>query len=334
MQRDGNDDASANPAEKPVESLLLARWTPGTGSARRTSEHLDPRRNGGCAAAPDFGSDSRHQSDLDAGRRPGHVRIGARRQVDAESLVAAGRRRRSRQPSDGQPESAEARLVASSGRFLAFEEQIRAIRLGRDASRDRGKRHRRMETRIRSGRFSTTPAVEREPSFSPDGRWLAYSSDESGRVEVYVRPFPGPGAAAPNLGRWWRHANVVPYPGSEIYLRLERTHHGRAVCGRGRCLSPDHATTLVRGPVSDERAESHVRPASRWRAIRARASDEPARRPPDVLLQLPGRTATNRPGRAETEPEVRHAVDGRRIAGQPARPRARRAGGAGYVVKG
>ena len=29
--------------------------------------------------------------------------------------------------------------------------------------------------------------------FSPDGRWLAYSSNESGHEEVYVRPFPGPG---------------------------------------------------------------------------------------------------------------------------------------------
>jgi eukaryotic-like serine/threonine-protein kinase len=34
---------------------------------------------------------------------------------------------------------------------------------------------------------------EREPRFSPDGRWLAYASNESGRWEVYVRPFPGPG---------------------------------------------------------------------------------------------------------------------------------------------
>ena len=30
-------------------------------------------------------------------------------------------------------------------------------------------------------------------AFSPDGRWLAYGSDESGRPEIYVRPFPGPG---------------------------------------------------------------------------------------------------------------------------------------------
>jgi hypothetical protein len=34
------------------------------------------------------------------------------------------------------------------------------------------------------------PAHEDEPAFSPDGKWLAYSSDESGESEVYVRPFP------------------------------------------------------------------------------------------------------------------------------------------------
>jgi serine/threonine-protein kinase len=38
--------------------------------------------------------------------------------------------------------------------------------------------------------FARTPANEREPAFSPDGRWMAYSSDESGKYEVYVRPFP------------------------------------------------------------------------------------------------------------------------------------------------
>jgi Tol biopolymer transport system component len=35
--------------------------------------------------------------------------------------------------------------------------------------------------------------VEYSPSFSPDGRWVAYGSNESGRWEVYVAPFPGPG---------------------------------------------------------------------------------------------------------------------------------------------
>jgi WD40 repeat protein len=44
--------------------------------------------------------------------------------------------------------------------------------------------------------FLGTPFIEAYPAFSPDGRWLAYTSDESGTREVYVRPFPGPG------GRW------------------------------------------------------------------------------------------------------------------------------------
>jgi Tol biopolymer transport system component len=34
---------------------------------------------------------------------------------------------------------------------------------------------------------------EREPRFSPDGRWLAYASDESGQPEIYVRPFTSDG---------------------------------------------------------------------------------------------------------------------------------------------
>jgi serine/threonine-protein kinase len=38
-----------------------------------------------------------------------------------------------------------------------------------------------------------TPANEMNPEFSPDGRWLAYVSNESGRHEVYVQPYPGPG---------------------------------------------------------------------------------------------------------------------------------------------
>jgi eukaryotic-like serine/threonine-protein kinase len=44
--------------------------------------------------------------------------------------------------------------------------------------------------------FLQTPFAETTPRLSPDGRWVAYLSDESGTGEVYVRPFPGPG------GKW------------------------------------------------------------------------------------------------------------------------------------
>lgn len=42
----------------------------------------------------------------------------------------------------------------------------------------------------------TTSAFEQEATLSPDGRWLAYDSNESGRPEVYVDPFPA------GKGRW------------------------------------------------------------------------------------------------------------------------------------
>ena len=43
--------------------------------------------------------------------------------------------------------------------------------------------------------FLRTPFNETVPSFSPDGRWIAYRSNESGANEIYVRAFPGTGGA-------------------------------------------------------------------------------------------------------------------------------------------
>jgi serine/threonine-protein kinase len=48
--------------------------------------------------------------------------------------------------------------------------------------------------------FLRTPFMEREPAFSLDGHWIAYASNESGRFEIYVRPFPG--GAPSGSGKW------------------------------------------------------------------------------------------------------------------------------------
>ncbi len=45
--------------------------------------------------------------------------------------------------------------------------------------------------------FGGISGNEKSPAFSPDGRWIAYASDESGPYEVYVRPFPDKGG-----GKW------------------------------------------------------------------------------------------------------------------------------------
>jgi serine/threonine protein kinase/Tol biopolymer transport system component len=56
--------------------------------------------------------------------------------------------------------------------------------------------------------------------FSPDGHWIAYTSDESGRFEVYVQPFPGPG------GKWQISTEGGDQPvwarnGRELFYREE-----------------------------------------------------------------------------------------------------------------
>ena len=51
------------------------------------------------------------------------------------------------------------------------------------------------------------PFVESNGQLSPDGKWLAYQSSESGTQEIYVQPFPGPGAKiriSQNSGSWPR----------------------------------------------------------------------------------------------------------------------------------
>lgn len=54
--------------------------------------------------------------------------------------------------------------------------------------------------------FFESPFVDNMPEFSPDGRWLAFMSNRTGRFEVYVRPFPGPG------GMWQVSTGSGRYP--------------------------------------------------------------------------------------------------------------------------
>jgi eukaryotic-like serine/threonine-protein kinase len=49
------------------------------------------------------------------------------------------------------------------------------------------------DSRASAQQITRTPQAERWPAFSPDGRWLAYGDNVSGRFEVYVQPWPGPG---------------------------------------------------------------------------------------------------------------------------------------------
>jgi serine/threonine-protein kinase len=71
-----------------------------------------------------------------------------------------------------------------------------------------------------------SPAVESDATFSPDGRWLAYSSNDSGRFEVYVRAFPGSAGqwqVSTGGGRfpvWSRTVNHLFYRAADLKLMV------------------------------------------------------------------------------------------------------------------
>jgi len=101
-----------------------------------------------------------------------------------------------------------------------------------------------------------TPFSETQPAFSPDGKWLAYRSDQSGRDEVYVRAFPGPGAEY-QISTAGGHSPAWARTGRELfYLRLDPTagryaHDFMAVeISSSPEFSASRPHRLIRRPVS------------------------------------------------------------------------------------
>ena len=86
--------------------------------------------------------------------------------------------------------------------------------------------------------FVSTPFAEQSARFSPDGRWIAYVSNESGRYEVYVRPFLGapstPGTTIPisttggDFVVWPRDGRELFFIGSDLKLYSVSTTDLRA----------------------------------------------------------------------------------------------------------
>ena len=75
-----------------------------------------------------------------------------------------------------------------------------------------------------------TPYDERDGQFSPDGRWIAFESDESGQPEIYLQPFPGPGPKvriSTNGGsqvRWHANGHELFYIGSDTAFTAVRVN--------------------------------------------------------------------------------------------------------------
>jgi eukaryotic-like serine/threonine-protein kinase len=90
--------------------------------------------------------------------------------------------------------------------------------------------------------FLQTQSDEEDAAFSPDGRWLAYASNESGRYEIYIQPLSGPGGkrqisteggTAPLWARNWRE---LFYLNGDKMMAVEITIHPTFTVGKRRLL--------------------------------------------------------------------------------------------------
>ncbi len=135
--------------------------------------------------------------------------------------------------------------ISRDGRVLIFDSEVdeRTSILALDLES-------RQVRLLREGAFNDAHGV-----LSPDGRWLAFDSDETGRPEVYVTPFPGPGRSWPvstDGGRYpeWRG------DGREIvYAALDGRFLAAAVNPEGDTFRAGAATELFRStpPTRDYR---------------------------------------------------------------------------------
>jgi Tol biopolymer transport system component len=121
--------------------------------------------------------------------------------------------------------------------------------------------------------YLRTPFHEGAGVLSPDGRWLAYESDESGRTEIYVDRFPAAGARARlTLGggaepRWNKDGSALFFRrGAEVHaVTLARTGNELKATSSSRLfdagaeirtfdVSPDGQRFLINVPAPDARA--------------------------------------------------------------------------------
>jgi eukaryotic-like serine/threonine-protein kinase len=132
-----------------------------------------------------------------------------------------------------------------------------------------------------------TPFNEGSPTFSPDGRWLAYASDASGRSEIYVQPYPGPGGRLQISTEggtevvWSRNGRELFYRSGDKMMAVEIDSRSGFSAGKPKSLfqglyqpspildanyaaAPDGRRFLMIKPGGEEQAPTQVNVVLNW----------------------------------------------------------------------
>jgi Tol biopolymer transport system component len=140
--------------------------------------------------------------------------------------------------------------------------------------------------------FLKTPFDERDGQFSPDSKWIAYQSNESGRVEIYVQPFPGSGGKfqiSANGGaqpRWNKNGKEILYVSLDSKMMaapVKLSPNGQSLeTGTPVVLFP---VRIVGGPLPDTtRKQQYAVSADGQRFLVNLAGDEGTAAPITLIL--------------------------------------------------
>jgi Tol biopolymer transport system component len=140
--------------------------------------------------------------------------------------------------------------------------------------------------------FQQTPFDEFDGAFSPDGKWIGYTSDETGRPEVYVQSAPGPNTEL-QRGKWqvstnggsrlrWRRdgreAYFVALDGNLMAVPL-KTEQGFAIATPKKLFH-----TNIRSPTSSTSSPGYAVAADGRRFLMTVPLREPTPRPITIVL--------------------------------------------------
>ncbi len=134
--------------------------------------------------------------------------------------------------------------------------------------------------------FLRTTFNEMHPRLSPDGRWIAYASDESGAWEVYVQAFPAGGAKrAVSVGggaepHWTRGGREL------VYVTADGAMMSVDVAMRGGMLEPAKPKPLFRVPLSGDITQyrNHYTATADGERFLVLTADESTREPISVVV--------------------------------------------------
>jgi Tol biopolymer transport system component len=130
--------------------------------------------------------------------------------------------------------------------------------------------------------FLQSESSPRHGVFSPDSRWVAYVSDESGEPEIFVRPFPGPGPkqqisrGGRGQIRWSRDGREIVYRAGDKLIAVDVKVKDAFEAGEPRAvlqlppdtdvwdLSPDHQRILIAAKVAEAKLPPGISVITNW----------------------------------------------------------------------